>query len=108
MAVRVAFSYSRIKKRVRWENSRRLIAGTLVALTPEQDMFQSKCVIAVVAARPLALVQQSPPEIDLYFAKPEEMQLDPHIEWVMVEERATYFEAARHSLRALQKMMREP
>lgn len=71
-------------------------------------MFSTKATVAVVAARPLAGLQQNPPEIDLFFARPEEMELDPALEFVMVEERTGFYEADRHTLLALQKMMSEP
>lgn len=79
----------------------------MVVLTPAKDMFKKVCKVAIVAARPLAGLQQSPAQIDLFFATPEEMEVDPQMEWVMVEARTGYFEAYRHTLLALQKLMRE-
>jgi helicase required for RNAi-mediated heterochromatin assembly 1 len=70
-------------------------------------MFQSKAIVATVAARPLEGLQQNPPEIDLFIARAEEIEIDPAQEFVMVEERTGFFEADRHTLLALQKMMRE-
>ena len=90
-----------------WEQSKRLITGSLVALTPANDMFKTICRIAVVAARPLDAVQQNPPEIDIYFGGPEEIEIDPQQEWVMAEARNGYYEACRHTLCGLQKMARE-
>jgi helicase required for RNAi-mediated heterochromatin assembly 1 len=107
MAVRVTFSIRRVGKQIRWEQSKRLISGGLVVLTPAADMFQTQAIVATVAARPLELLQQNPPEIDLFIARPEEMEIDPAIEWIMVEDRGGLFEAERHTLLALQKMMRE-
>lgn len=108
LATRIAFSLSRIKKQIRWEQSKRLITGTLVALSPSDDAFHSKCVLATVAARPLSQLQQNPPEIDLFFARPEDQEFDPGRKWIMVECRAAFFEASRHTLLALQHLMREP
>ena len=72
-------------------------------------MFHTKCIIAVVAARPLeGLKQQNLPEIDLFIADPEQIEIDPVMEFTMVEERSSFFEADRHTMTALQKMMREP
>ena len=71
-------------------------------------MFQSKAIVAVVAARPLAALQQNPPEIDLFIARSEELELDPAQEFVMVEDRGGLYEANRHTMLALQHMMREP
>lgn len=107
IAARIAFSLRRAGKKIIWEQSKRLISGSMVALSPASDMFQTRCKVAVVAARPLSGVQQSPAEIDLYFATPEEIEMDPQVEWVMVEARTGYFEAHRHTLMALQKLMRE-
>ena len=107
IAVRIAFSLARVGKKIRWEQSKRLISGTLVVLTPVEDLFQSQCTLAVVAARPIVAVEQNPPEIDLYFASPDQIQIDPEQEWLMMEVRASYFEAQRHTMRALQKMMKE-
>jgi helicase required for RNAi-mediated heterochromatin assembly 1 len=108
LATRVAFSLSRVKKHIRWEQSKRLITGSLVALSPVDDAFKTTCVLATVAARPLSALDQNPPEIDLFFARPEEQEIDPMKKWIMVECRTSFFEASRHTLMALQHMMREP
>lgn len=79
----------------------------MVALTPAEDMFKKVCRVAVVAARPLAGVSQNPPEIDVFFADPDEIDIDPQQEWVMVEARTGYFEAHRHTLVGLQKLSQE-
>lgn len=79
-----------------------------MVLTPANDMFKSKAVVATVAARPLAALNQDPPEIDLFIARAEELEVDPATEWVMVEDRGGLYEAHRHTMLALQKMMREP
>lgn len=78
-----------------------------MALTPAKDMFKTICRIAIVAARPLTGVQRNPPEVDLFFASPGEMEIDPQQEWVMVECREGYYEAYRHTLRSLQMMSTE-
>ncbi|KAI4214423.1 MAG: hypothetical protein LQ351_003176 [Letrouitia transgressa] len=104
IAARVTFSLRRVGKKVLWEQSKRLLPGTLVALTPANDMFQTICKVAVIASRPLVGVQQNPPEVDIYFASPDEIEIDPQQEWVMVESAVGYFEAQRHTLKSLQKM----
>lgn len=76
-------------------------------MTPAKDMFKSICRVAVVAARPLTGLQMNPPEIDIYFRSPNELELDPQQEWLMVESKNGYFEAYRHTLRSLQKMATE-
>ncbi|KAF3035692.1 hypothetical protein E8E12_006070 [Didymella heteroderae] len=107
LATRVAFSMSRVKKHIRWEQSKRLITGTLVAMSPFNDAFQTTCILATVAARPLSALQQNPPEIDLFFPHYHQ-PIDPMQKWIMVESRSSFFEASRHTLMALQQMMREP
>ncbi|MCJ1436993.1 hypothetical protein MMC27_006376 [Xylographa pallens] len=104
IAMRVEFSLRRAGKMIRWEQSKRLTSGTLVALTPATDMFATVCKVAVVAARPLVGLQQVPPSIDIYFNSSEELEIDPQKKWLMVEARSGFFEAQRHTLRALQRM----
>lgn len=108
IAIRVTFSIGRTGKLILWEQSKRLISGSLVVLTPRDDMFQTKAIVATVAARPLAALEQNPPEIDLFIARADEHELDPAQEFVMVEDRGGLYEAHRHTLLALQRMMREP
>jgi helicase required for RNAi-mediated heterochromatin assembly 1 len=108
LAVRVTFSLCRVGKNIRWDQSRRLLSGSLVALTTKDDMFKSICKVAVVAARPLDGLRLNPPQIDLFFAHPNELELDPDTEWLMIEERSSFFEAQRHIMTALQKMTIEP
>ncbi|KAF2114105.1 P-loop containing nucleoside triphosphate hydrolase protein [Lophiotrema nucula] len=109
LATRVAFSLSRVKKYIRWNQSKRLITGSLVALSPSDDCFRTKCVLATVAARPITGgLDQNPPEIDLFFARAEDEEIDPMKKWIMVEARSSFFEGSRHTLLALQHMMREP
>lgn len=90
-----------------WEYSKRLISGSIVALSPANDFFRSKCIVAVVAARPLDGVKQQPPQVDLFFARAEDADFDTQSEWVMVEARTGYYEASRHTMAALQRMTRE-
>ena len=70
-------------------------------------MFTSICRVAIVAARPLAGLEQNPPEIDIYFAGADEFEIDPQQEWVMVESRNGFYEGSRHTLRGLQMLSRE-
>ncbi|KAL6167289.1 hypothetical protein ACJQWK_06727 [Exserohilum turcicum] len=108
LATRVAFSLGRVKKHIRWAQSKRLITGSLVALSPTDDGFKTQCVLAVIAARPISALEQNPPEIDLFFARAEDQEIDPMRKWIMVECRGSFFEASRHTLLALQHLMREP
>jgi helicase required for RNAi-mediated heterochromatin assembly 1 len=71
-------------------------------------MFKNEAIVATVAARPVSALYQNPPEVDLFIARSEEMEIDPAIEWIMIEDRRGLYEAHRHTMLALQKMMREP
>lgn len=79
----------------------------MVALSPVQDKFRTICKVAIVAARPLSGVEQDPPQIDIFWASNAESEFDPTEEYVMVEAKSGYFEASRHMLVALQKLMSE-
>ncbi|OBT70222.1 hypothetical protein VE03_00209 [Pseudogymnoascus sp. 23342-1-I1] len=106
-AARIEFSTERAGKRIRWPQSSRLQQGTMVALSPAGDKFRTICTVAIVAARPLAAVEQDPPQIDIFWASTEEAEFDPTEEYVMVEAKSGYFEASRHMLVAMQKLMSE-
>lgn len=107
LAFRIQFSTNRSGKNIVWEYSKRLMSGTIVALSPVQDYFRRECIVAVVAARPLEGVKMQPAEVDLYFSRSEDVHFDPQQEWVMVESRSGYYESARHTMTALQRMARE-
>lgn len=77
IAARISFSMERTGKKINWEQSKRLISGTIIALTTKQDKFQSICIVGVVAARALAGLGQTPPEIDIFFGAPEEIEINP-------------------------------
>jgi helicase required for RNAi-mediated heterochromatin assembly 1 len=70
-------------------------------------MFKTICTVAVVAARPLQGVEQNPPQVDLFWANVSEAQFDPLEKYVMIEARSGYFEANRHMLVAMQKVVTE-
>jgi helicase required for RNAi-mediated heterochromatin assembly 1 len=76
-------------------------------LTPAKDKFMTKCVVAIVAARPKAGIECKPPEIDIYFSCPDDAEINPHTEWLMVEAKKGFYESMRHTMRALQKMSGE-
>ena len=79
----------------------------MVALTPSKDNFRKKCIIATVAARPLDNVKATPSQIDIFFARPEEIEIDPQQEFIMIEARSGYYEGTRYTLKALQKLHQE-
>ncbi|RAK98890.1 putative DEAD box helicase involved in nonsense mediated decay [Aspergillus ibericus CBS 121593] len=107
LGLRIQFSTSRAGKSIAWEYTKRLVTGSIVALSPADDGFREKCVVATVAARPLEGVRQHPSEIDIFLARPEDIDLDPHKEWIMVEAKDGYYESVRHTLTALQKLKQE-
>ncbi|PYI06160.1 ATP binding protein [Aspergillus sclerotiicarbonarius CBS 121057] len=107
LGLRIQFSTSRAGKSIAWECTKRLVSGSIVALSPAGDGFREKCVVATVAARPLEGVRQHPSEIDIFLARPEDVDLDPHKEWIMVEAKDGYYESLRHTMTALQKLYKE-
>ncbi|KAK8239489.1 P-loop containing nucleoside triphosphate hydrolase protein [Phyllosticta capitalensis] len=108
IAVQVEFSLKRVGKQVRWAQSKRLLTGSLVALTTEDDCFRTMCTMATIASRTTLDLDQNPPRIELFFARAEELEIDPSMTFLMVEERSSFLEASRYTLRSLQKLMREP
>ncbi|KHJ31864.1 putative atp binding [Erysiphe necator] len=107
-ACRVEFCVDRSEKRVRWEQSRRLLQGSIVALSNSNDLFKTDCKVAIVAGRAIeGGLDQSPPTIDLFFGDSEKIEIDPHEKYVMLEARDGYFEASRHMLTAMQKLATE-
>ncbi|KAF3162805.1 hypothetical protein TWF225_008077 [Orbilia oligospora] len=104
ICIKMSFSINRARKRICWENSKRLCPGTLVALTT--DNFEKVARVATVAARPMSGLEGALPYgtvVDLLL-HPDELELDPTKTWIMVESRSGYFEAFKHTLRALQRM----
>ncbi|KAK4170547.1 P-loop containing nucleoside triphosphate hydrolase protein [Cladorrhinum sp. PSN259] len=100
----VEFSVERSPYRILWQQSRRLIPGSIVAITTKQDNFKSICKIATIVQRPFKDgLDQNPPRVDLMFAKPEGAIIDPDLEMIMIESREGYFESARHALMGLQQ-----
>ena len=100
---RVSFSTERSKYRIQWQQSRRLQAGNIVALSPKHDNFKTICKIATIAQRPYRDgLDQDPPLVDLLWANPQDAVLDPKLDMVMIESLHGYFESARHALIGLQ------
>ena len=105
LATRLSFSMARSRVRINWKTSKRLTSGSLIAVTPANDMFSTRTIPGIVAARPLSLVDQKTPHIDIFF--PYDAVVDPSIEYVILEDTTGFFEAQRYNLVALQKMTRE-
>lgn len=100
VCAKVTFSLNRAGKYIRWEQSKRLIPGTLVCLS--QDNFET-FKVATVAARPLAGLALTPPELDIIFDV-EKFEIDASKPFLMVESRQGYFEAFKWVLKAMQRM----
>jgi helicase required for RNAi-mediated heterochromatin assembly 1 len=100
VCVKVSFSLNRAGKQIRWQQSKRLIPGTLVCLS--HDNFET-FKVATVAARPMVGLEFNPPEVDLIF-NVDELEIDVTKPMVMVESRQGYFEAYKWVLRAIQRM----
>nr|OQO30883.1 hypothetical protein B0A51_01507 [Rachicladosporium sp. CCFEE 5018] len=108
IALRVTFSTFCAGKRILWEQSKRLITGSLVVLSTKSDKFKSKLIVATVASRALAAITQNPPELDLFIADFGDLEIDPATSFIMLEERSSYHEATKHTLLALQRIRTEP
>jgi helicase required for RNAi-mediated heterochromatin assembly 1 len=106
LGIEVTFSTERTGVKINWEQSSRLMAGSLVALS--NDNFQTSCIVAVVAAHDLEKLAKDPPRIDLFFVDPDDIEIDPTMSFVMVEHRNGFYEAQRHTMLALQRMAEEP
>lgn len=107
IASRVRFSTARSCRKILWSSSKRLTSGTLVAMTPTQDSFKTRCILATVAARPLENLENDDPEIDIFFSNQNDQEVDPQNTYIMIEATQGYYEAYRHTLRALQKQSKE-
>lgn len=55
----MCFSTFRAGVKIDWNTSKRLKAGSIIALSPMSDKFQKHITIAVVGARPMELLLES-------------------------------------------------
>ena len=53
-------------------------------------------------------IRTKSPEVNLFFARPEEIKIDTSVLWTMVKERTGFYEVSRYTMLALQKLIREP
>lgn len=95
-----------------WANSKRLRQGSLVVLSPIEDGFRSKCLVATVAYRSLfgglwpdveadpPEPEETPPRVDLYIS--DWSEIDPNTRYYLLEAKDGYFESFRHTMTALQ------
>lgn len=108
IASRIRFSTARSGRNIQWSSSKRLTSGTLVALTPKDNNFETKCILAVVAARPMQNLESDvAPEVDILFGDPNDLEIDSQNSYIMIEATQGCYEAYRHTLRALQKQSQE-
>ncbi|KAI0394543.1 P-loop containing nucleoside triphosphate hydrolase protein [Xylariaceae sp. FL0594] len=106
---RLQFSTERAGKRVRWNQTRRLPAGGLVALSTAKDNFSTICIPAIIGDHVVREgLDQNPPTINIFWADMKDAVLDPTLELVMVESRYGYFEAVRHCMVGLQHVASTP
>jgi helicase required for RNAi-mediated heterochromatin assembly 1 len=63
--------------------------------------------VGTVASRKIENVTKDPPEVDIYLASYQDINPDPQQEWLMVESRVGYYEASKHTMKALQKLYTE-
>ncbi|VTT74517.1 unnamed protein product [Fusarium fujikuroi] len=111
-ACRIAFSTERSPTKVEWKQSNRLTAGTLIALSPKDDNFNTQCYVAVVAARYIVgglepdpandEGEDTPPRIEIFWSDCNNAVFDPSVEMVMLEAKGGYFETVRHAMVGLQ------
>ena len=96
----VQFDVSLFRQRKTWEHSKRLIFGSLLCFTPQQDNFKDNIYFATV-------INRDPKELEkgIFQVKFEDgLQMFQHIQktvFTVIESKA-YFEASRHILRSLQ------
>jgi helicase required for RNAi-mediated heterochromatin assembly 1 len=112
-ACRVSFSTERSEDEIDWRRTNRLTPGQLVVLSPRDDAFRKRCIVATVAGRQLIgglepdLVsgesQSTPPRIDIFWSASDDALLDPETELVMIETKGGYFESLRHTMVGLQQ-----
>ncbi|RKK73533.1 hypothetical protein BFJ69_g9245 [Fusarium oxysporum] len=111
-ACRISFSTERSSTKVEWRQSNRLTAGTLIALSPRDDNFNTQCYVAVVAARYIVGGLEpdpennedvnTPPRIEIFWSDCNTAVFDPSVEMVMLEAKGGYFETVRHAMVGLQ------
>ena len=96
----VQFDITLFRQRKTWEHSKRLIFGSLLCFSPQQDNFKDNIYFATV-------INRDPKELDkgIFQVKFEDgLQMFEHIQktvFTVIESKA-YFEASRHILRSLQ------
>ncbi|GAB7357601.1 hypothetical protein MBLNU459_g0105t2 [Dothideomycetes sp. NU459] len=106
VALRLAFCTRRCAVKISWDTSKRLVSGSLVALTSSSLLAKDVVYPAIVAARPIDNLNKPRPEIDVFVA-PDCVIEELDEEYILVESTASYFEAQRHTMLALQEMVKE-
>jgi helicase required for RNAi-mediated heterochromatin assembly 1 len=100
---RISFSTEHAQKKILWSQSRRLMPGSVLAISTKRDNFKTICMTATVAQRPFrGGLDQTPPLVDIVWGDINEYVVDPEMELIIIEARSGYFEAVRHTLVGLQ------
>lgn len=100
---RISFSTEHAQKKIVWQQSRRLVPGSVLAISTKRDNFETVCMTATVAQRPYrGGLDQNPPLVDIVWGNVNEYVIDPDMELVVIEARSGYFESVRHTLVGLQ------
>ncbi|KAL5614285.1 hypothetical protein BROUX41_004395 [Berkeleyomyces rouxiae] len=118
ISYRISFSVERSPTKIDWVSSKRLTAGSLVAISPISDNFNSKVTIAVVTKRSLEgglLPDENEhaflaPRIDVSWSDEEsaKFMLEPDQEMVMIQAgNSGLYEAVRHVMEGLKRWTKE-
>ncbi|KAL7787008.1 P-loop containing nucleoside triphosphate hydrolase protein [Trichoderma ceciliae] len=109
---RITFSTERSPQPIDWRVSDRLTPGALVVLSPSYDSFRRICIVATVASRsfngkqePDIMAGDDPmahPQVELFWANPNEAIIEPREQFVMLESKVGYFENVRYTMLGLQ------
>ncbi|PHH50118.1 Helicase required for RNAi-mediated heterochromatin assembly 1 [Ceratocystis fimbriata CBS 114723] len=119
ISYRISFSIEKSPIKIDWATSKRLTAGSLVAISPLSDNFTSKVVVAVVTKRILegGLLPGddehafTAPRIDVSWRCEEDTKfmLDPDQELVMIQAGSSgLYEAVRHVMEGLKQWSKTP
>ncbi|RDA85029.1 hypothetical protein CP532_4570, partial [Ophiocordyceps camponoti-leonardi (nom. inval.)] len=110
IACRLAFSPPQNEAEAGLDKPEDITPGSLVVLSTHEDGFRTKCFVGTVAPIPEdpedAKDAGSPPDqsvIDLLWADPSDVVLDPNQKLIMLEPKSGYFESIRPIMTALQR-----
>ena len=101
MCYQIQLDFSHLRHRLNWEHSKKLLHGSLLCLSPEDDNFNEEVYFATVIDRDPKKIAEG--ELLIMFKRAESMLsfCCTSISFIMVESCA-YFEASQHILHSLQ------